>query len=83
MASKKATAAPLRLIVSSDKNPAVTLKKGMRLDVREVVFNTPELKKLPQASRLCGMGGACLAIVDLGAEVVNPPVKLKGKGPGS
>ena len=82
MASTKATAAPLRLIVSSDKNPAVTLKKGMRLDVREVVFNTPELQTLPQASRLCGLGGACLAIVHLGAEVGHPPHNLEGKGPG-
>ncbi len=78
MATKTSkAAATMRLIVSDDKNPAIRLKKGMRLEVREVVFNTPELKKLPQAARLCGMGGACLAIVDIGSEVINPAAKSK------
>lgn len=62
----------LRLIVSDDKKPSIQLKKGMRLEVREVLFNTPDLKKISQAARLCGRGGACLAIVDLGSEVINP-----------
>lgn len=67
----------MRLIVSDDKKPAVQLKKGMRLEVREVVFNTPDLKKVSQAARLCGMGGACLAIIDIGSDVINPAGKSK------
>lgn len=75
MASKASKTGAVHLIVSDEKNPAVKLKKGMRLEVREVAFNTPELKKVAQASRLCGMGGACMALIDLGSEVVNPAAK--------
>ncbi|MGJ7484492.1 hypothetical protein ACSFA2_04510 [Variovorax sp. LT2P21] len=67
----------MRLIVSDEKKPAVQLKSGMRLEVREVVFNTPELKKIAQAARLCGMGGACLAVIDIGSDAVNPAAKSK------
>lgn len=78
MATKSSkAAATMRLIVSDDKKPAVRLKKGMRFDVREVIFNTPELKKVSQAARLCGMGGACLAIIDIGSDVINPAPKSK------
>ena len=75
MASKASKVGSMHLIVSDEKNPAVKLKKGMRLEVREVVFNTPDLKKIAQASRLCGMGGACMALTELGADVVNPAAK--------
>ena len=78
MATQKTQkAGTTRLIVSDDKKPAVVLKKGMRLEVREVVFNTPDLKKIGQAARLCGMGGACLAIVDLADPVINPAKKSR------
>jgi hypothetical protein len=76
MAQGKA-AGMTRLIVSDEKKPAIQIKKGMRVEVREVVFNTPDLKKISQAARLCGMGGACLAIIDLGDAVINPAKKTK------
>ncbi|MCM5680504.1 hypothetical protein M8A51_13295 [Schlegelella sp. S2-27] len=79
MASKASKVGSMHLIVSDEKNPAVKLKKGMRLEVREVAFNTPELKKVAQASRLCGMGGACMALIDIGADVVNPVPKTAAR----
>jgi hypothetical protein len=78
MATPKNQQGAMRLIVSDEKNPAIALKKGMRVEVRQVAFNTPELKKAAQGSRLCGMGGACMALIDLGADVINPsPVRTK------
>jgi hypothetical protein len=64
---------PMKLIVSEDLEPTVTLKPGMRFEVVSVSVVDPRLA-LSKAigSRLCGGSGTYLAIIDIGQDVINP-----------
>jgi hypothetical protein len=64
---------PMKLIVSEDLEPSVTLKPGMRFEVVSVPIVDPRLA-LSKAigSRLCGGSGTCLAIIEIGQDVINP-----------
>ena len=56
----------LKLILSDEKNPKVSLKLGMRLDEVAVSLADPKLKRAkPIAARLCGGSSTCLALVDI------------------
>ena len=75
MATKKKTtrkaerATAGKLVVSEKASPAVTLKPGMRFDVRRVDIVNPDLKKVGKvAARLCGGTSTCLALIDLDKE---------------
>lgn len=75
MSKDKTTAAAsnLKLIASDDKNPAVSLKPGMKLQVVGVSLLDPQLKKARAgAARLCGGTSTCLALVELGDPATNP-----------
>jgi hypothetical protein len=56
----------IKLVVSKEKNPKVTLKPGMKLEVIAVQLVDPELNPAVIASKatLCG-GDTCFAIVEL------------------
>jgi hypothetical protein len=57
----------LKLIASDDKNPQVSLKAGMKLQVVGISLVDSKLKKArPGAARLCGGTSTCVALVDLG-----------------
>lgn len=59
-------AGKMKLIVSDDPRPAVSLKPGQKLQVTAVSVVTPDLKKCgPIAARLCGGTSTCLALVEL------------------
>lgn len=53
-------------IVSNEKNPKVSLKPGMKLNVVSVKLANPSLKA-PKAvaARLCGGTTTCLALIDV------------------
>jgi hypothetical protein len=73
---KPKPARKLTLIVSDEKQPSVALKPGMKLDVVSVKLADPKLKPPGAAgARLCGGSGTCLALVELGDDVINPPKK--------
>lgn len=74
MAKRKSTKkSSLQFIVSKDKKPRVPLKPGMRLDVVSTVLVGPDLKRAKNiGARLCGGSGTCMALVDLGSDVINP-----------
>ncbi len=56
----------LNLIVSDDKKPAVSLEKGMKLNVVSVSLVEPTLKpSRARAARLCGGTDTCLALVEV------------------
>ena len=76
MAQRKAAkSSSMRFIVSDEKSPSIALKPGMRLDVVSTVLVGPDLKRLKNiGARVCGGSGTCMALVDLGADVINPPV---------
>jgi hypothetical protein len=57
------------LIVSDDKNPKVTVKPGMKLQVVTVALVGADLKKPSKvAARLCGGTTTCLALVEVPGE---------------
>jgi hypothetical protein len=63
----------MTLIASPEKNPAVALKPGQRLQVTTVTIQGADLENIKKAgARLCGGSGTCLALVDIGADVINP-----------
>lgn len=73
---KAATSRSLRFIVSDEKSPSVALKPGMRLDVVSTVLVKPDLTRIKNiGARLCGGSGTCMALVDIGTEVINPAPK--------
>ena len=74
MAQRKAAkSSSMRFIVSDEKSPSIALKPGMRLDVVSTTLVGPDLKPLRNiGARLCGGSGTCMALVDLGTEVINP-----------
>ena len=74
MAQRKAAkSSSMRFIVSDEKSPSIALKPGMRLDVVSTTLVGPDLKRLKNiGARLCGGSGTCMALVDLGADVINP-----------
>lgn len=80
--SKKASGPSLRFIVSDEKSPKIALKPGLRLDVVSTTLVGPDLKRLRNiGARLCGGSGTCMALVDLGTDVINPDptVAVKAK----
>jgi hypothetical protein len=78
---KTAKGSSLRFIVSKEKSPSVALKPGMRLNVVSTVLVGPDLKRLKNiGARLCGGSGTCMALVDLGADVINPAPKVRTGG---
>jgi len=85
MAKRKSANAPsLRFIVWDEKSPSVALKPGMRLNVVSTVLVGPDLKKIRNiGARLCGGSGTCMALIDLGSDVINPPTVRTGGGRGS
>jgi hypothetical protein len=77
MAKRKAAkASSVRFIVSDEKSPSVALKSGMQLNVVSTVLVGPDLKRIRNiGARLCGGSGTCMALVDIGSDVINPAVR--------
>jgi hypothetical protein len=68
------------MIVSKDRRPKVTLKPGMRLQVISTKLVGPDLKRIKNiGARLCGGGGNCMALIDIGSDVINPATR-SGRG---
>ena len=67
----------LTLLASKDKNPKVTLKAGMQLNVVTVKLTDPKtMKPAKLAARLCGGSGTCLALIDCAEREENfPPLR--------
>lgn len=66
MENSKPTQSKMKLIVSDDKNPSVTLKPGMKLQVVAVDLVEPNLKASKKiAARLCSGGGTCVALIEI------------------
>ena len=81
---KSAKASSLRFIVSDAKSPSVALKPGMRLNVVSTVLVGPDLKRIRNiGARLCGGSGTCMALVDIGSDVINPATVRSGGRRGS
>ncbi|MCI0702135.1 MAG: hypothetical protein L0241_13715 [Planctomycetia bacterium] len=69
----KAKKQTMTLVASKEKNPAVEVKAGQELRVVSVKMGGPDLGKLKRVgATLCGGTSTCLAIVDIGSEVINP-----------
>ncbi len=83
MATRKAsTSRSLRFIVTDEKSPRVALKAGQRLEVVSTTLVGPDLKAAKNiGARLCGGGGTCMALVDLGTDVINPAPKARPRRP--
>jgi hypothetical protein len=63
----------ITLLASKDKQPSVKLKAGQQLKVTAVVLQGPEAAKIKKVgARLCGGSGTCLALLDIGDDVINP-----------
>jgi hypothetical protein len=63
----------LQLVASTSRTPSVRLKAGMKLEVVAVSLVDEKLAKVnAEGSRLCGGSGTCLAIVQIGDDVINP-----------
>ncbi len=63
----------MTLIASAEKSPAVQVKAGQELRVTAVSIQGPDLAKIKRVgARLCGGTSTCLALVDIGADVINP-----------
>lgn len=76
-----AAASSVRFIVSDEKRPSVALKPGMRLDVVSTVLVGPDLKRIRNiGARLCGGSGTCMALVDIGSDVINPAPQGRSGG---
>lgn len=70
MARKNAS---MRFIVSDEKSPAVRITPGLRFEVVTATLVGPDLKRVANiGARLCGGSGTCMALVDLGSDVINP-----------
>jgi hypothetical protein len=73
MAKRKSASTSVRFIVSDDKSPSVALKPGMKLNVVSTMLVGPDLKRARNiGARLCGGSGTCMALVDIGSDVINP-----------
>jgi hypothetical protein len=82
---QSAKTSSFRFIVSDDKSPSVSLKPGMRLNVVSTVLVAPDLKRIRNiGARLCGGSGTCMALIDIGSDVINPdPTVRRGRRRGS
>ena len=61
------------LIASTEKQPAVNVKPGQQLNVTAVVIQGPEAAKIKKVgARLCGGTSTCLALMEIGDDVINP-----------
>ncbi len=71
MAMKKT--AKMTLIASPEKRPAVQVKAGQELRVTAVSIQGADLAKIKKVgARLCGGTSTCLALIDIGSDVINP-----------
>jgi hypothetical protein len=69
----------VKLIVSDDEAPAVTLRPGMRFEVRSVPLVDPTLQAAQAiGARLCGGSGTCLALIEINQSVIDPVPFSKG-----
>ena len=63
----------ITLLASKDKQPAVNVKPGQQLRVTAVVLQGPEAAKMKKAgARLCGGTSTCVALLEIGDDVINP-----------
>jgi hypothetical protein len=63
----------MTLIASPEKRPAVNVKPGQELRVTAVSIQGADLAKIKKAgARLCGGTSTCVALVDIGSDVINP-----------
>lgn len=59
----------VKLIVTNEKQPKISIKPGMRLEVIAIELADTELKKAKGiAARLCGGTSTCLALVEVGPD---------------
>ena len=66
MATRKKT---MTLIVSDEKQPKVSVKPGMRLNVVAVKLADAQLKSPRKlGARLCSGGGTCVALIEIDPE---------------
>lgn len=71
----RASKTSLKMIVSDDRRPKIEIKPGMSLQVVSTMLVGPDLKRIKNiGARLCGGGGTCMALIDVGREVVINPV---------
>lgn len=67
MKSKKSSEKILKLIVSDEKKPNITLSPGMKIEVKTVQLVESSLKvSKKSAARLCGGTSTCVALVEVG-----------------
>ncbi len=71
----------ITLVASDEKQPSIKIKPGQELRVTAVSLVGPNVDKLRSVgARLCGGSGTCLALVDIGSDVINPnPTAAKRK----
>jgi hypothetical protein len=70
------------MIVSDDRRPKVELAPGMKLHVGSTMLVGPDLKRIKNiAARLCAGGGTCMALIDIGGDVINPPTRARTSTP--
>jgi hypothetical protein len=75
---KSANPSSVQFIVTDDKSPSVPLKPGMKLNVVSTVLVGPDLKRIRNiGARLCGGSGTCMALVDIGSDVINPAPRAR------
>ncbi len=70
----------MRLVLHKDATPKVELRPGMKIQVEEIELlggTAAQLKKI--GARLCGGSGTCLAIIDIGSDVINPDPTIDEK----
>lgn len=84
--AKRKTGKPasVSFIASNEKAPRIRIKPGMRLNVVSTVLVGPDLKRLKNiGARLCGGSGTCMALVDIGSDVINPAPRVARRTRGS
>ena len=63
----------LQMIVSDEQRPRVEVKPGTKLQVVSTRLTGPDLRRITNiGARLCGGTSTCLALVDIGSDVINP-----------
>jgi len=56
----------VKLLVSDEKTPSVTLKQGMKLHVVSIQLVDPSHKKVPiTKAALCGSSSTCIALIEI------------------
>lgn len=63
----------IKLVLQKEEFPKVELRPGMKIQVEQIELvgaTAEDLKKI--AGRLCGGTSTCLALIDIGSDVINP-----------